>query len=85
MLVSRCDQNMFHIRPRQNAQRAALNAAGQATSALACRCNAREVMSISTSRLRSVKSTSAKSHASGKIKNRSFRILRMESDVFFDT
>ena len=27
---------------------------------------------------------SAKSHASGKIKNRSFRILRMGSDVFFD-
>ena len=27
---------------------------------------------------------STKSHASGKIKNRSFRILRMGSDVFFD-
>ena len=26
---------------------------------------------------------STKSHASGKIKNRSFRILRMKSDVFF--
>ena len=25
-----------------------------------------------------------KSHASGKIKNRSFRILRIGSDVFFD-
>ena len=27
---------------------------------------------------------STKSHASGKIKNRSFRILRMGSNVFFD-
>ena len=27
---------------------------------------------------------STKSHASGKIKNRSFRILRMGYDVFFD-
>ena len=28
--------------------------------------------------------SSTKSHASGKIKNRYFRILRMGSDVFFD-
>ena len=33
---------------------------------------------------RRYKGASTKSHASGKIKNRSFRILRMGSDVFFD-
>ena len=31
---------------------------------------------------KSKKSASTKSHASGKIKNRSFRILRMKSNVF---